>query len=51
MQRAIHELNRQQVNGFVLDLRGNPGGLLEASIEIARMWLENGAIVRTVDRG
>jgi len=50
MQRAIHELNRQQVNGFVLDLRGNPGGLLEASIEIARMWLENGAIVRTVDR-
>lgn len=50
MQRAIHDLSRQQVNGFVLDLRGNPGGLLEASIEIARMWLENGAIVRTVDR-
>lgn len=50
MQRAIQALNRQQVNAFVLDMRGNPGGLLESSIEIARMWLENGAIVRTVDR-
>ncbi len=50
MQRAIQDLNRQQVDGFVLDLRGNPGGLLQSSIEIARMWLETGSIVRTVDR-
>lgn len=50
MQRAIGDLNRQQVDGFVLDLRGNPGGLLQSSIEIARMWLETGSIVRTVDR-
>jgi len=50
MQRAIQDLNRQQVTGFVLDMRANPGGLLESSVEIARMWLENGAIVRTVDR-
>jgi carboxyl-terminal processing protease len=38
------------VDGFVLDLRGNPGGLLQASIEISRMWMDQGAIVRTVDR-
>ncbi|MBR8834014.1 MAG: S41 family peptidase [Stigonema ocellatum SAG 48.90 = DSM 106950] len=50
MRRAIRDLNGKQVDGFVLDLRGNPGGLLQSSIEIARMWLENGAIVRTVDR-
>ena len=50
MQRAIQDLNRQKVDGFVLDLRGNPGGLLQSSIEIARMWMETGAIVRTVDR-
>lgn len=50
MQRAIQDLNRQQVDSFVLDLRGNPGGLLHSSIEIARMWLETGSIVRTVDR-
>ncbi|MBD2164036.1 S41 family peptidase [Calothrix membranacea FACHB-236] len=50
MRRAIRDLNSKQVNAYVLDLRGNPGGLLQASIEIARMWLDNGGIVRTVDR-
>lgn len=50
MQRAVQDLNRQRVDAFVLDLRGNPGGLLHSSIEIARMWLETGSIVRTVDR-
>ncbi len=50
MQRAIEDLKRQRVNGFVLDLRGNPGGLLTSGIEVARMWLDNGSIVRTVDR-
>ncbi|MBF2028888.1 MAG: PDZ domain-containing protein [Oscillatoriales cyanobacterium C42_A2020_001] len=50
MRRAIQELSTQKVSGFVLDLRGNPGGLLQASIEISRMWMDQGAIVRTVDR-
>ncbi len=50
MQKAIKDLNRQQVNAYVLDMRGNPGGLLQASVEIARMWLDNGTIVKTVDR-
>ncbi len=50
MQRAIRNLNASNVDGFVLDLRGNPGGLLNASIEIARMWLDEGSIVRTEDR-
>lgn len=50
MQRAIEDLLDQNVDGFVLDLRGNPGGSLQASIQIARMWLDEGAIVQTVDR-
>jgi carboxyl-terminal processing protease len=50
MQRAIVKLKEQKVDGFVLDLRGNPGGLLRVSIDIARMWMDTGAIVRTVDR-
>ena len=50
MQRAIRKLNASNVDGYVLDLRGNPGGLLNASIEIARMWLDEGSIVRTEDR-
>lgn len=50
MRRAIKNLNNQKADAFVLDLRGNPGGLLNASVEIARMWMDTGAIVRTVDR-
>jgi carboxyl-terminal processing protease len=50
MQKAIKKLDAQKVNGYVLDLRGNPGGLLQSSVEIARMWLDNGKIVKTVDR-
>ncbi len=50
-RRAIHTLSREnKVDAFILDLRGNPGGLLNASIDIARMWINDGDIVRTVDR-
>jgi carboxyl-terminal processing protease len=50
MRVAIRTLKDQKVDAYVLDLRGNPGGLLNASIEIARMWLDDGHIVKTVDR-
>jgi carboxyl-terminal processing protease len=50
MEAAIISLQDQGVEGFVLDLRGNPGGLLLASIDISRMWLQHGPIVRTLDR-
>ncbi|MBD2125655.1 S41 family peptidase [Microcoleus sp. ZQ-A2] len=50
MRTAIKELEKQQVTGYILDLRSNPGGLLNASVDIARMWINDGAIVSTVDR-
>ncbi len=50
MQLAIQDLQKQQAEGFVLDLRGNPGGLLFASVDIARQWLQTGEIVSTIDR-
>lgn len=50
MRDAIQDLEKQNVDGYVLDLRSNPGGLLNASIEIARMWLQDGTIVSTVNR-
>ncbi|HEY9761220.1 MAG TPA: S41 family peptidase [Trichocoleus sp.] len=50
MRQAITKLEEQQVDGFVLDLRNNPGGRLDQAIAIARMWLDKGDIVRTVDR-
>ncbi|MGG6294437.1 carboxyl-terminal processing protease CtpC [Leptolyngbya sp. AN02str] len=50
MEEAIQELESQNVAGYILDLRSNPGGLLDASITIARMWMNEGVIVSTVDR-
>jgi len=50
MREAIRALEKKNVDGYVLDLRNNPGGLLFSSIEIARMWLRDGTIVSTIDR-
>jgi carboxyl-terminal processing protease len=50
MKQAINDFEKQKVSGYILDLRSNPGGLLYSSVEIARMWLEDGTIVSTVDR-
>jgi carboxyl-terminal processing protease len=50
MGDAIKKLEPQQPTGYVLDMRSNPGGLLQVSIEIARMWLKDGGIVSTVNR-
>jgi carboxyl-terminal processing protease len=50
VRQAIQTLSAQKAQGFILDLRGNPGGLLDAAINISRLWLNTGDIVRTVDR-
>lgn len=50
MRETITKLESQGVQGYILDLRSNPGGLLYSSVEIARMWLDEGVIVSTVDR-
>ncbi len=49
MEKAIADLSQKEASGFILDLRGNPGGPLFSSVEIARMWMEKGAIVSTID--
>ena len=50
MAAAVKDLEGKQVQGYVLDLRSNPGGLLMASIAIARQWLDEGIIVSTKTR-
>ncbi len=37
--------------GLVLDLRGNPGGLLDQAVKVADLFLSSGVIVTTVGRG
>ena len=50
VSRAINLLEQQGAEAYVLDLRSNPGGLLLSGIEIARLWMNEGTIVYTVNR-
>ncbi|MEO1404067.1 MAG: carboxyl-terminal processing protease CtpA [Cyanobacteria bacterium J06635_1] len=47
---AVQKLEQQGADAYILDLRNNPGGLLQAGIEIARRWIDEGTIVYTVNR-
>jgi len=49
-ERALIQLERQGLKGLILDLRGNPGGLLNGAIEIADMFIEEGLIARVQPR-
>ncbi len=50
LAHAIARLETQGADAYILDLRNNPGGLLQAGIEIARLWLDAGTVVYTVNR-
>ena len=54
LQTAIAQQRSQaggQLKGLVLDLRGNPGGLLEQAISVSDLFLSEGVIVKTVGDG
>ncbi|EFN55782.1 hypothetical protein CHLNCDRAFT_30937 [Chlorella variabilis] len=51
MQHAISQLKRDGVEGFILDLRNNPGGLVNAALDIASLWLDGPASVFNVQDG
>lgn len=50
LAHAISSLEKKGAAAYILDLRNNPGGLLQSGIEIARQWLNSGTIVYTVNR-
>src|SRR5262249_19224038 len=45
MTKVMTELNKQGIKGLVLDLRFNPGGLLDSACEIADLFIDDGVIV------
>ena len=45
LQREIRPLLNQGAQGLVLDLRGNPGGLLTEAVLVSSIFVENGKIV------
>jgi len=54
LKQAINELNAQlgadKIKGYVVDLRNNPGGLLDQAISVSDTFLEKGEIVSTRGR-
>jgi carboxyl-terminal processing protease len=54
LKQAINDLNSQlgadKIKGYVLDLRNNPGGLLDQAILVSETFLEKGEIVSTRGR-
>ena len=50
MRAALEQMKKQGLRGLVLDLRGNPGGLLSAAKEISNLFLSEGRIVSTKGR-
>ena len=44
------ELEKQGMQALVLDLRENPGGILDAGVDVARMLVPKGPIVSVIDK-
>ena len=54
LKQAINDLNNQlggdKIKGYIVDLRNNPGGLLDQAISVSDTFLEKGEIVSTRGR-
>jgi carboxyl-terminal processing protease len=51
VRAAMLEGKRQHARGYILDLRNNGGGLLDAAVDISSLFIPQGTIVSTIDRG
>lgn len=50
-QKAAQDFKNANVKGIILDMRNNPGGLLEQSINVSSLWLPSGTKVLEERRG
>ena len=50
MHNALEQIKQAGKKGIVLDLRGNPGGGLDATVSIASMFIDSGVVLTQVDR-
>jgi carboxyl-terminal processing protease len=49
--KYARELKTKKVKGIILDLRGNPGGLLDAAVNVSSLWLDKGGLILQEKRG
>ena len=45
LDEIIRNLEKQKVKGFIIDLRSNPGGLLESAREVSELFLEKDKLI------
>jgi len=50
LEKILRELESEELRGLILDLRFNPGGLLESAVEVADKFIKEGLIVSTRPR-
>lgn len=50
VRKAMLEGKSRGAHGYILDLRNNGGGLLDAAVQISSLFIPNGTIVSTIDR-
>ena len=50
VEQALWKLHREGMQSLIIDVRGNPGGLLSAAVEVADRFLGRGRIVTTRGR-
>jgi carboxyl-terminal processing protease len=50
VRAAFLDGKRHNVRGYILDLRNNGGGLLDAAVDISSLFIGQGTIVSTIDR-
>ncbi len=48
--KAVNEILSRKVDGIIVDLRNNPGGYLQTSVELASEWVKQGDVVVTEAR-
>lgn len=51
LRDAVSTLERKGAKGFILDMRGNPGGSLEEAVDVASVFLDGGVVVAYRERG
>ncbi len=51
MAKTAQDFKAKAVKGIILDLRGNPGGLLDAAVTVSGQWLPSGKTILQEKRG
>ncbi|MCM8811987.1 MAG: S41 family peptidase [Candidatus Omnitrophica bacterium] len=48
LKRTMEQLDKGELDGLILDLRNNPGGLLDVAVEVASVFLPKGSLIVSI---